>query len=104
MKNQLRTQTNELNKKTINYGRVYKNITRFCRVGIDWSRVILCNILFNFKFLTMKTKQQKPENPQLQQMRLFDCINWWKNQSFAGDKGGSFNLKLYFDYLSKLRP
>lgn len=53
----------------------------------------------------MKTKQQKQTKPQPQQiMGLFDCINWWKNQSFSGDKGGSFNLKLYFDYLSKSRP
>jgi hypothetical protein len=51
----------------------------------------------------MKTKKQKQET-EVKIMGLFDCINWWKNQSFAGDKGGSFNLKLYFDYLSKLRP
>lgn len=52
----------------------------------------------------MKTKQQTQPKPQPQPMGLFDCINWWKKQSFAGDKGGSFNVKLYFDYLSKLRP
>lgn len=51
----------------------------------------------------MKTKQRKTK-PQLKPMGLYDCINWWTKQSFAHDKGGSFNVQLYFDYLSKLRP
>lgn len=51
----------------------------------------------------MKTRKKKPKK-EIQIMGLFDCINWWTKQSFAGDKGGSFNVKLYFDYLSKIRP
>ena len=26
-------------------------------------------------------------------------MNWWREQSVEGDKGGSFNLELYLDYL-----
>jgi hypothetical protein len=26
-------------------------------------------------------------------------MNWWREQSCEGDKGGSFNLELYLDYL-----
>ena len=26
-------------------------------------------------------------------------MNWWRDQSCEGDKGGSFNIKLYLDYL-----
>lgn len=26
-------------------------------------------------------------------------MNWWREQSVEGDKGGSFNLDLYLDYL-----
>jgi len=49
----------------------------------------------------MKTKQKKQNQKNV---GLFDCIQWWTKQSFAGDKGGSFNLKLYFDYLKTIRP
>jgi len=28
-------------------------------------------------------------------------MNWWREQSSEGDKGGSFNLDLYLDYLSE---
>jgi len=28
-------------------------------------------------------------------------MNWWREQSCEGDKGGSFNLELYLDYLSE---
>ena len=27
-------------------------------------------------------------------------MDWWKNKKSEGDKGGSFNLQLYLDYLS----
>ena len=27
-------------------------------------------------------------------------MEWWKNKKSEGDKGGSFNLQLYMDYLS----
>ena len=29
------------------------------------------------------------------------CVRWWRNQSIQEDKGGSFNLQLYLDYLSE---
>lgn len=28
-------------------------------------------------------------------------MDWWRNQSIDQDKGGSFNLELYLDYLSE---
>ena len=28
-------------------------------------------------------------------------MNWWREQSCEGDKGGTFNLQLYLDYLSE---
>ena len=28
-------------------------------------------------------------------------MNWWREKSVEGDKGGSFNLELYLDYLSE---
>ncbi len=28
-----------------------------------------------------------------------EMARWWYNQSFAGDKGGSFNTALYLEYL-----
>ena len=28
-----------------------------------------------------------------------EMARWWSNQSFAGDKGGSFNTALYLEYL-----
>jgi hypothetical protein len=28
-------------------------------------------------------------------------MNWWREQSVEGDKGGTFNLELYLDYLSE---
>ena len=28
-------------------------------------------------------------------------MNWWREQSCENDKGGSFNLELYLDYLSE---
>ena len=29
------------------------------------------------------------------------CVRWWREQSCEADKGGSFNLELYLDYLSE---
>ena len=28
-------------------------------------------------------------------------MQWWREQSCDGDKGGSFNLELYLDYLNE---
>lgn len=28
-------------------------------------------------------------------------MQWWRDKSSTDDKGGSFNLELYLDYLSK---
>ena len=30
---------------------------------------------------------------------LTEMARWWTKQSFAGDKGGSFNTALYLEYL-----
>jgi hypothetical protein len=30
---------------------------------------------------------------------ISEIARWWTNQSFAGDKGGSFNTSLYLEYL-----
>jgi hypothetical protein len=29
------------------------------------------------------------------------CVRWWRNQSVKEDKGGSFNIALYLDYLNE---
>jgi len=30
---------------------------------------------------------------------LYECARWWRSQSFAHDRGGSFNEALYLEYL-----
>ena len=30
---------------------------------------------------------------------ISEMARWWRRQSFAGDKGGSFNTSLYLEYL-----
>ena len=30
---------------------------------------------------------------------ISEMARWWSKQSFAGDKGGSFNFALYLEYL-----
>lgn len=30
---------------------------------------------------------------------ITEMARWWTNQSMAGDKGGSFNIPLYLEYL-----
>jgi hypothetical protein len=30
---------------------------------------------------------------------ISEMARWWTKQSFAGDKGGSFNTSLYLEYL-----
>lgn len=35
----------------------------------------------------------------MNRMDLFKMAQWWTKQSFAGDKGGSFNTALYLEYL-----
>jgi hypothetical protein len=30
---------------------------------------------------------------------LYSMAEWWTRQSMAGDKGGSFNIPLYIEYL-----
>lgn len=30
---------------------------------------------------------------------ITEMARWWTRQSFAGDKGGSFNTNLYLEYL-----
>jgi len=30
---------------------------------------------------------------------LYECARWWRSQSFSHDKGGSFDMLLYYEYL-----
>ena len=39
-------------------------------------------------------------NPTPTTFSLQAKMDWWKNKKSEGDKGGSFNLQLYLDYLS----
>lgn len=39
-------------------------------------------------------------NPTPTTFSLQAKMEWWKNKKSEGDKGGSFNLQLYMDYLS----
>ena len=32
---------------------------------------------------------------------VMTCVRWWRNQSSHQDKGGSFNIELYLDYLNE---
>ena len=49
--------------------------------------------------MNLKTKT-KMENEFIQTtFSLKRKMNWWREQSCEGDKGGSFNLELYLDYL-----
>lgn len=32
---------------------------------------------------------------------VMNCVRWWRNQSVKEDKGGSFNISLYLDYLNE---
>jgi len=38
-----------------------------------------------------------PVKPNIARMK-----RWWKNQSLHDDKGGSFNVTLYLDYLNAI--
>ena len=38
-------------------------------------------------------------NGDMNSMDLYKMAQWWTRQSFAGDKGGSFNTSLYLEYL-----
>jgi hypothetical protein len=39
-------------------------------------------------------------SPRPNNFSLQTKMDWWKNKKSEGDKGGSFNLQLYLDYLS----
>ena len=49
-------------------------------------------------YINMETTENKftPTTFSLKRKML-----WWREQSSADDKGGSFNLELYLDYLSE---
>lgn len=55
----------------------------------------------NTKNLKMKT--QKIQENEFIPIRpnVMACVRWWRNQSLKEDKGGSFNIELYLDYLNK---
>lgn len=53
----------------------------------------------NFK---RKTEKKEVENSFIKlPTDIMKCIRFWKNQSLkeCDDKGGSFNVQLYLDYL-----
>jgi len=58
-------------------------------------------ILMNTKNLKMKT--QKIQENEFTPIRpnVMACVRWWRNQSVKEDKGGSFNIALYLDYLNE---
>jgi hypothetical protein len=59
------------------------------------------NILKNTK--TNKMKTQKIQENEYTPIRpnVMACVRWWRNQSLKEDKGGSFNIALYLDYLNE---
>jgi hypothetical protein len=48
------------------------------------------------KQIKIKENEFTPIRPN-----VMTCVRWWRNQSSHQDKGGSFNLELYLDYLSE---
>jgi len=54
----------------------------------------------NTKNLKMKTKKIQENEFTPIRPNVMACVRWWRNQSVKEDKGGSFNLQLYLDYLS----
>lgn len=61
------------------------------------------------KIILMNTKNKEMKKAIKQQENTFtpirpnvmNCVRWWRNQSMHEDKGGSFNIELYLDYLSE---
>jgi hypothetical protein len=45
----------------------------------------------------IKINNYIPLKPNIARMK-----RWWKNQSVHNDKGGSFNVSLYLDYLNAI--
>lgn len=45
----------------------------------------------------IKINHYIPVKPNIARMK-----RWWKNQSLHNDKGGSFNVSLYLDYLNAI--
>ncbi len=48
-------------------------------------------------------KTQKIQENEFTPIRpnVMACVRWWRNQSVKEDKGGSFNIQLYLDYLNE---
>ena len=48
-------------------------------------------------------KQIKQQENEFTPIRpnVMACVRWWRNQSVKEDKGGSFNIQLYLDYLNE---
>jgi hypothetical protein len=51
----------------------------------------------NMKQNNIKINNYIPLKPNIARMK-----RWWKNQSVHNDKGGSFNVSLYLDYLNAI--
>jgi hypothetical protein len=48
------------------------------------------------KSIKIKENEFTPIRPN-----VMTCVRWWRNQSVKEDKGGSFNIQLYLDYLNE---
>lgn len=48
------------------------------------------------KEIKIQENEFTPLHPNVMQ-----CVRWWRSQSITEDKGGSFNIYLYLDYLSE---
>jgi len=58
-------------------------------------------ILMNTKNLKMKTQEIQENEFTPIRPNVMACVRWWRNQSVKEDKGGSFNIALYLDYLNE---
>ena len=58
-------------------------------------------ILTNIKTKKMKTQKIQENEFTPIKPNVMACVRWWRNQSVKEDKGGSFNISLYLDYLNE---
>jgi hypothetical protein len=65
-------------------------------------KIILMNTKKKEMKKAIKSQFATAENQFIQTtFSLKRKMNWWREQSIQEDKGGSFNLELYLDYLSE---
>lgn len=58
-------------------------------------------IIMNIKTKKMKTQKIQENEYTPIKPNVMACVRWWRNQSVKEDKGGSFNIALYLDYLNE---